>query len=73
MMESTMKAIVCTRYGPPEILNIAKHFKAEVTAVCSEAGLDLVKVLGADKVILNTKEDFTQSGEQYDIVFDAVG
>jgi NADPH:quinone reductase-like Zn-dependent oxidoreductase len=49
-------------------VQIAKSFNAEVTAVCSTTKVDLVRSIGADHVIDYTREDFTQSGQQYDLI-----
>jgi NADPH:quinone reductase-like Zn-dependent oxidoreductase len=54
-------------------VQLAKHFGAEITAVCGAGSMDLARSLGADRVIDYTSEDFTKDGQRYDVVFDAVG
>lgn len=54
-------------------VQLARHFGADVTAVCNTKNVELVRSLGADEVIDYTQEDFTQNGRSYDAVLDAVG
>jgi NADPH:quinone reductase-like Zn-dependent oxidoreductase len=54
-------------------VQLAKNYGAEVTGVCGAPRTDYVKLLGADRVIDYTVEDFTQNGETYDLIFDILG
>jgi NADPH:quinone reductase-like Zn-dependent oxidoreductase len=54
-------------------VQLARHFEADVTAVCNTKNVETVRSLGADRVIDYTAEDFTASGQAYDVIYDAVG
>ncbi|GAA4158707.1 NAD(P)-dependent alcohol dehydrogenase [Phytohabitans flavus] len=56
-----------------QAVQLARHFGADITAVCSGAGAELVTRLGADRVVDYTRTDFTKEGRTYDVIFDVAG